>query len=92
MINQKAGRRHGRRPALSAAMGTTPPTNGLTVVPQNTPATSPAEPVPTHSDGGPAPEFTHHRFWSQVDVVTAPASHGEPFGDEDDTEEEGAED
>ncbi|HJE59103.1 MAG TPA: endoglucanase [Nocardiopsis listeri] len=48
--------------------------------------------VADHLDGGPAPEFTYHRFWSQVDVATALALHGELFGDEDDPEEEGAED
>ncbi|WP_157091008.1 hypothetical protein [Nocardiopsis listeri] len=96
MINQKAGRPHGRRLALPAAMGTTLPTTGFTVVSQSTPATSPAEPARTHPYGGPAPEFIHHCLWSRIEVATAPASHGEPFGDEDDTEddteEEGAED
>jgi hypothetical protein len=27
------------------------------------------------------PEFTYHRFWAQVDVATALATHGELFGD-----------
>lgn len=84
MINQKAGRRHGRLLALPTVMDTTLLTSGFMVVPQNTPATYP--------DGGPSPEPTHHRSWSKVDVATAPASYGALFGDEDDTEEEGAED
>ena len=40
--------------------------------------------VADYLDGGPAPEFTYHRFWSQVDVATALALHGELFGDGED--------
>ncbi len=36
--------------------------------------------VQAYLDGGPAPEFTYHRFWAQVDVATALAVHGELFG------------
>ncbi|MFW6638668.1 glycoside hydrolase family 48 protein [Nocardiopsis algeriensis] len=36
--------------------------------------------VEAYLDGGQAPEFTYHRFWAQVDVATALATHGELFG------------
>ncbi|MES0836441.1 glycoside hydrolase family 48 protein [Nocardiopsis tropica] len=36
--------------------------------------------VQAYLDGGEAPEFTYHRFWAQVDVATALATHGELFG------------
>ncbi|WP_017582184.1 glycoside hydrolase family 48 protein [Nocardiopsis valliformis] len=36
--------------------------------------------VEDYLDGGPVPEFTYHRFWAQVDVATALATHGELFG------------
>ncbi|WP_156365854.1 glycoside hydrolase family 48 protein [Nocardiopsis sp. NRRL B-16309] len=39
--------------------------------------------VQEYLDGGPAPEFTYHRFWAQVDVATALATHGELFGGSD---------
>ncbi|MFD6953404.1 cellulose 1,4-beta-cellobiosidase [Nocardiopsis sp. TSRI0078] len=37
--------------------------------------------VESYLNGGPVPEFTYHRFWAQVDVATALATHGELFGD-----------
>ncbi|QUX31371.1 cellulose binding domain-containing protein [Nocardiopsis akebiae] len=37
--------------------------------------------VEEYLNGGPVPEFTYHRFWAQVDVATALATHGELFGD-----------
>jgi hypothetical protein len=36
--------------------------------------------VQEYLDGGDAPEFTYHRFWSQVDVATAWATYAELFG------------
>ena len=36
--------------------------------------------VEDYLDGGAVPEFTYHRFWAQVDVATALATHGELFG------------
>lgn len=40
--------------------------------------------VEEYLDGGEAPEFTYHRFWAQVDVATALATHGELFGGDGD--------
>jgi hypothetical protein len=36
--------------------------------------------VQAYLDGGEAPTFTYHRFWSQVDIATAFAAHDELFG------------
>ncbi|MFC7328706.1 glycoside hydrolase family 48 protein [Marinactinospora rubrisoli] len=36
--------------------------------------------VEAYLNGGEAPTFTYHRFWSQVDVATAFAVHDELFG------------
>ena len=30
-------------------------------------------------DGGPAPTFTYHRFWAQVDIALANAEYGRLF-------------
>lgn len=37
--------------------------------------------VQAHLDGGPAPEFTYHRFWAQTAVATALADYDRLFGD-----------
>ncbi|GAA1971362.1 hypothetical protein GCM10009718_03780 [Isoptericola halotolerans] len=37
--------------------------------------------VQDHLDGGPAPEFTYHRFWAQTAVATALADYDRLFGD-----------
>lgn len=46
--------------------------------------------VQAHLDGGPAPEFTYHRFWAQTAVATALADYDRLFGEDvppvDDTE------
>ncbi|MET9634771.1 glycoside hydrolase family 48 protein [Lentzea sp. NPDC006480] len=31
-------------------------------------------------NGGPAPEFTYHRFWAQTEIATAFSLHTELFG------------
>jgi hypothetical protein len=37
--------------------------------------------VQAHLDGGPAPEFTYHRFWAQTAVATALADYDRLFGE-----------
>ncbi|MCA5893344.1 cellulose binding domain-containing protein [Isoptericola sp. NEAU-Y5] len=39
--------------------------------------------VQDHLDGGPAPEFTYHRFWAQTAVATALADYDRLFGEDD---------
>ncbi|MFC0542809.1 glycoside hydrolase family 48 protein [Kutzneria chonburiensis] len=36
--------------------------------------------VQSYLDGGPAPTFTYHRFWSQSEIATAFATHVDLFG------------
>ncbi|MET8764072.1 glycoside hydrolase family 48 protein [Lentzea sp. NPDC004782] len=36
--------------------------------------------VQSYLDGGPAPEFTYHRFWAQTEIATAFSLYGEIFG------------
>jgi hypothetical protein len=36
--------------------------------------------VQAYLDGGPAPEFTYHRFWAQTEIATAFSLYGEIFG------------
>ena len=36
--------------------------------------------VQSYLDGGPAPEFTYHRFWAQAEIATAFSLHTELFG------------
>ncbi|MFD6137726.1 glycoside hydrolase family 48 protein [Isoptericola sp. NPDC060257] len=38
--------------------------------------------VQDHLDGGPAPEFTYHRFWAQTAVATALADYDRLFGED----------
>jgi hypothetical protein len=38
--------------------------------------------VQAHLDGGPAPEFTYHRFWAQTAVATALADYDRLFGED----------
>ena len=35
--------------------------------------------VQAYLDGGPAPTFTYHRFWAQVDIALANAEYGRLF-------------
>ncbi|KLN33126.1 exoglucanase [Cellulosimicrobium funkei] len=42
--------------------------------------------VQAHLDGGPAPEFTYHRFWAQTAVATALADYDRLFGEDVPTE------
>jgi len=36
--------------------------------------------VQAYLDGGPAPEFTYHRFWAQTEIATAFSLHAEIYG------------
>ncbi|WP_418277410.1 glycoside hydrolase family 48 protein [Isoptericola jiangsuensis] len=44
--------------------------------------------VQAHLDGGPAPEFTYHRFWAQTAVATALADYDRLFGEPVETPED----